>query len=60
MTVETVEWLTAICLLALVGRALYIYMEWHWRTRLIRTNDQWLAQREQDRKGGRTEDHQAA
>ncbi|WP_447599467.1 hypothetical protein [Nitrospira sp. Nam80] len=50
MTLNTVEWLTGISLLALTGRAIYIYMEWHWRARQIRANDAWLAHRERERK----------
>lgn len=59
MTLKTVEWLTGISFLALTGRALYIYMEWCWRVRQIRANDQWLAHREQERKA-RVDDNRAA
>ncbi len=51
MTLDTVEWLTGISVFALVARAVYIYIDWRWRERLIQANDHWLAQREQDRKG---------
>lgn len=60
MVLKTVEWLTGICLLALTGRAIYIYMEWRWRARQIRANDHWLAQREAERKADRVDDNRAA
>jgi hypothetical protein len=60
MTLKTVEWLTGISLLALTGRAIYIYTEWHWRARQIRKNDQWLAHREQERKAVPVDDNRAA
>jgi hypothetical protein len=60
MTLKTVEWLTGICLLALTGRAIYIYIEWRWRTRQIRANDHWLAYRERERKAAGVDDNRAA
>jgi hypothetical protein len=57
MTLNTVEWLTGISLLALTGRAIYIYMEWHWRARQIRANDAWLAHRERERKAIQVDDN---
>jgi hypothetical protein len=57
MTLNTVEWLTGISLLALTGRAIYIYMEWHWRARQIRANNEWLAHRERERKAIQVDDN---
>jgi hypothetical protein len=57
MTLNTVEWLTGISLLALTVRAIYIYMEWHWRARQIRANDEWLAHRERERKAIQVDDN---
>jgi hypothetical protein len=59
MTLQTVEWLTATCFLALTGRAIYLYMEWRWRARQIRANDQWLAHRERERKAAQLDDNRA-
>lgn len=60
MTLKAVEWLTGICLFMLTGRAVYIYLEWLWRTRQIRENDQWLAALERERKAVGTDDNRAA
>ena len=59
-TLTTVVWLTGICLLLLMGRAIYIYIEWLWRTRQIRENDLWLARLELERKAGETDSNRAA
>lgn len=60
MTLNTVEWLTGISFLALAGRAIYIYIEWRWRARQIRANDQWLAHRERERKAARVDDNRTS
>ncbi len=60
MTLKAVEWLTGICLFTLTGRAIYVYLEWLWRTRQIRENDQWLAHLERDRKAVEADDDRAA
>jgi hypothetical protein len=60
MTLKAVGWLTGICLFMLIGRAIYVYLEWFWRTRQIRENDQWLAHLERERKAVEADDDRAA
>jgi hypothetical protein len=60
MTLKAVGWLTGICLFMLIGRAIYVYLEWLWRTRQIRENDQWLAHLERERKAIEADDDRAA
>jgi hypothetical protein len=60
MTLKAVGWLTGICLCMLTGRVIYVYLEWLWRTRQIRKNDQWLAHLERERKAVETDDDRAA
>ncbi len=60
MTLEAVKWLTGISVFALVARAIYLYIEWRWRARVIRANDRWFAQREQDRRRTLIDDDRAA
>jgi hypothetical protein len=60
MSLKAVGWLTGICLFMLTGRAIYVYLEWFWRTRQIRQNDQWLAHLERERKAIEADDDRAA
>ena len=60
MTLKAVGWLTGICLFMLTGRAIYVYLEWLWRTRQIRENDEWLAKLERERKAAEADDDRAA
>jgi hypothetical protein len=60
MTLKAVEWLTGISLFMLTGRAIYVYLDWLWRTRQIRENDQWLAQLERERKAVETDHNRLA
>ena len=60
MSLKAVGWLTGICLFLLTGRAIYVYLEWLWRTRQIRENDEWLANLERERKAIEANDDRAA